>query len=82
MFCTKDNAFQYEKEYRIIKYSSHNSSNDIDFIDSPTINKIIFGLRCEANIKKVICNINKQLYNDTIKLYFVNSDFNEVKFYE
>lgn len=77
LFYTKDKAFEYEKEYRILKYSISDKDN-IDFIDSPNINKIIFGYRCEDNIKNVIININDSIYSKRIKLYRVNENFEEV----
>ena len=78
LFLTKDRAFEYENEYRILKYS--NNDDNIIFINAPIINKIIFGLRCKDSIKNVIININKYIYNDNIKLYKINDDFKEVDY--
>ena len=52
LFLTKDEAFSYEREYRILMYSK--SQKDVDFIQAPKINKIIFGIRCSDELKKVI----------------------------
>ena len=78
LFLTKDNAFEYENEYRILKYS--NNDDNVIFIDAPNINKIVFGLRCKDSIKKSIININKYIYNDEIKLYEIDNDFKEVNY--
>lgn len=73
---TKDEAFSYEKEYRILIYSK--SQRDVDFIQAPKISKIIFGLRCSDELKKVIAKINKKIYSNKIQLYKIDKDFKEV----
>ena len=76
LFLTKDEAFSYEREYRILMYSK--SQKDVDFIQAPKINKIIFGIRCSDELKKVIAKINENVYFNKIQLYKIDKDFNEV----
>ncbi len=76
LFLTKDEAFSYEKEYRILKYSI--SEKDIDFISAPRVSKIIFGLRCSNELEKVISKINEKVYSNKIELYKIDKDFKEV----
>ena len=75
-FLTKDEAFSYEREYRILMYSK--SQKDVDFIQAPKINKIIFGIRCSDELKKVIAKINENVYFNKIQLYKIDKDFKEV----
>ena len=79
LFLTKDEAFSYEREYRILMYSK--SQRDVDFIQAPKINKIIFGLRCSNELEKVIAKINEKVYSNRIPLYKIDEDFKEV-YYE
>ena len=76
LFLTKDEAFSYEREYRILMYSK--SQKDVDFIQAPKINKIIFGIRCSNELKKVIAKINEKVYSNIIPLYEIDKDFKEV----
>lgn len=74
LFLTKDKAFSYEKEYRILMYSKSNKS--VDFIEAPKISKIIFGIRSSNKLKETIEKINKIVYSNSIELYKIIIDEN------
>lgn len=78
-FFTKDKAFNYEDEVRLLTYTE-NSSNSYFPLEFKYLKKIIFGARCENDMKYLINCINKQVYSEKIELYEINKHFLEVKY--
>lgn len=78
-FFTKDKSFEYEDEVRLLKYTE-NSNNDYLPFQFNYFTKIIFGERCENDMKYLIKCINSQVYNDKLELYEINDHFQEVKY--
>lgn len=76
-FFTKDKAFEYENEMRFLLYTQDKSFR-INF-PFDYLKKIIFGKRCETDMKKLISHINEQVYKSDIELYEINDKFQEVK---
>lgn len=77
-FFTKDQAFEYENEIRFLLYT-HDKSSRINFPFN-YLKKIIFGERCERDMKILVSHINDQVYKSDIELYEINDKFQEVKY--
>ena len=77
-FFTKDKAFEYENEMRFLLYTQDKVSR-INF-PFDYLKKIIFGKRCETDMKMLVSHINDQVYKSAIELYEINDKFQEVKY--
>lgn len=80
VFMTKDDAFQYENEFRLLMYDSTNESH----IAFPFnyLRKIIFGYRCIDVTKHCIFCLNKKIYDSKLELRVINNKFEEVLYNE
>lgn len=78
-FFTKDESFKYEDEVRLLAYTK-NIEDDYLPVQFPYLKKIIFGERCESDMKYLISCINKQIYFGKAELYEINNHFAEVKY--
>lgn len=78
-YYTKDKAFEYEKEIRLLLYSDDITSNYIPF-EFKYFTKVIFGKRCEEDMKYLISCINKQCYKGKLELLEINDHFQEVAY--
>ena len=78
-FFTKDSSFIYEREIRLLKYTDEPDKSYLP-LKFNYFTKVIFGKRCEEDMKHLIKCINKQVYKDKLDLYEINEHFQEVKY--
>lgn len=78
-FFTKDKSFEYEDEMRLLTYTK-NTKNNYHSLKFNYLKKIVFGERCDSDMKYLINCINKQVYSSRIELYEINNHFAEVKY--
>lgn len=76
IFFTKDVAFEYEDEKRLLVYAD-DKSEDYCSCKFDYMKKIIFGKRCSKDMKYLVSCINKQVYHNSIELYQINDHFQE-----
>lgn len=72
----KDNVFERENEFRIIKYADSNKSDFESFSIGKYNKKLIFGRKCPTSFKKMLGGV---VFND-YELYEVNDNMEEVKY--
>ena len=78
-FFTKDKSFSYEDEIRLLKYTDMIDNNYIPFKFN-YFTKVIFGKRCEEDMKYLVQCLNKQVYKNKLELYEINDHFQEVRY--
>lgn len=78
IYFLKDQTFSYEHEFRLLKFISAVEPYTISTFDY--LKKIIFGIRCSKDTKNLISCINKQIYEDKIELYNIDSNFRELPY--
>lgn len=78
-FFTKDDSFKYENEVRLLLYTNQEKSERQN-LSFPYLKKIIFGNRCDQDLKYLIHCINKQIYKNKISLFKINEHFKEEKY--
>lgn len=78
-FFTKDKSFEYENEMRLLKYTK-NLEKDYLPINFDYIKRIVFGKRCDSDMKDLISCINMQVYKNKLELYEIDEHFREVKY--
>jgi len=78
IYFLKDQTFSYEHEFRLLKFISAVEPYTISKFDY--LKKIIFGIRCSKDTKNLISCINKQIYEDKIELYNIDSNFRELPY--
>lgn len=78
IFFTKDEAFKYENEFRLLIYNS--TENNHISLEFDFLKRIIFGYRCTNATKKLISCLNQQAYNSNLGLRYINDKFKEVDY--
>lgn len=78
-FFTKDKSFEYENEMRLLKYTKNPENNYLP-IKFDYLKKIVFGKRCDSDMKNLISCINMQVYKNKLELYEIDDHFSEVKY--
>ncbi len=78
-FFTKDKSFEYENEMRLLKYTKKLEEDYLP-INFDYLKRIIFGKRCDSDMKNLISCINMQVYKNKLELYEIDDHFTEVKY--
>ena len=78
-FFTKDDSFSYEQEIRLLKYVN-DTTKEREPLSFDYLKKIIFGKRCDNDMKYLIRCLNKEVYKNKIELYEIDEHFKEVKY--
>lgn len=73
-FFYKDNAFEGEKEFRIVSFNIDEEREDFITLEGCKVQKVIFGLRCPVAMKKII---KKIINNKEIKYAHISKDLTE-----
>lgn len=81
VYFTKDKAFEYEKEYRLLAYEKAGEKSDHMAIDFSYLVRVTFGMHCGKSTRDLVqCAAEYAYGTGKVEFYEVNAELEEKEY--